>query len=77
MSLEREDLRGRCDPAYKAALKAICNARGITEADFIESVVCREIEQIVHDAQAIAASAPVLGISAPKCDAADSARNSR
>lgn len=68
MSIERADLRGRCSPEHKSALQAICDARGISEADFIEAVVCRAIEYIVHDAQSIADKSPRLGISAGKWD---------
>lgn len=61
MSLERQDVRSKLDPDVKRALQAICDARGITESDFIEELLVPEIKRLVHEAHAIAARTPGAG----------------
>ena len=39
MSLERPDIKFRLDPEYHEALRVICDAKGVTLAQFVESVV--------------------------------------
>lgn len=68
MSLERPDIRARVSPECKDAIQAICHARGITEADFIEQIVCREVTAIVHEAESIAAALEFTKKSATTCD---------
>jgi hypothetical protein len=53
MSLERQDIRSKLDPDMKRALQAICDARGITESDFIEELLVPEIKRLVHEASVI------------------------
>ncbi|MHB8815462.1 MAG: hypothetical protein ACYDAE_19635 [Steroidobacteraceae bacterium] len=61
MSLERQDIRGKLDPDMHRALQAICDARGITMAEFIEALLVPEIRRLVHEAHAIAARTPGPG----------------
>lgn len=56
MSLPRRDVRFYLDASMHEALTAICNQRGITLGDFVESVVVREIEHIAHEAIELAAA---------------------
>lgn len=53
MSLERQDIRAKLDPDMKRALQAICDARGITEAEFIENLIVPELRRLVHEASLI------------------------
>lgn len=53
MSLERQDIRAKLDPDMKRALQAICDARGITEAEFIENLIVPELQRLVHEASVI------------------------
>lgn len=53
MSLERQDIRAKLDPDMKRALQAICDAKGITEAEFIENLLVPEITRLVHEASVI------------------------
>ena len=62
MSLDRPDIKYRLDPAYHTALKRICDARGMTLAEFTERLMEREIRLIVHEASLVAQSAADLGI---------------
>ena len=62
MSLERKDVRAKLDHDMHEALKAICDARGLDVGEFIESIVVREVRQVVHDAILIADRIPRSGI---------------
>ena len=44
MSLDRQDVRCRLDADKHAALVAICNARGLTVAEFVEALLLPENE---------------------------------
>ena len=54
MSLERKDVRGKIDPDLHEALLAICDAKGITQAEFVEALVVPEIKRLIHEAHDIA-----------------------
>lgn len=54
MTLERQDVRGKIDADLHEALLAICEAKGITQAEFIESLVVPEIKRLIHEATVIA-----------------------
>lgn len=49
MSLDRQDVRAKLDPDMKTALRIYCDIKGITEAEYIESVLVPLLEQFVHD----------------------------
>jgi hypothetical protein len=70
MSLPREDARCRLDPEYHAALLAICDAEGVTIAQFLEQLLVPVIRDRVHAANVIAQRTVGLGIGATKCDTA-------
>lgn len=63
MSLERQDARTKLDPEYHAALVAICDAEGVTIAEFIERLLVPIIRDRVHAANVIASRTAGLGIS--------------
>lgn len=54
MTLERQDVRGKIDADLHDALLAICEAKGITQAEFVESLIVPEIKRLVHEATLIA-----------------------
>jgi hypothetical protein len=54
MSHERQDVRGKLDPDMKDAFRVMCDIKGVTEAEFIESILVPVIEQFVHDSIAAA-----------------------
>ena len=49
MSLERKDVRAYLDADLDAALTALCNVRGTTKADWIESVIAPVLRDIVRE----------------------------
>lgn len=49
MSLERKDARCYLDAEVHAAMVELCNARGITIADFIEGLVAPEVVRLKHE----------------------------
>lgn len=53
MSLERQDIRAKLDADVHEALTAICDARGITVGEFVESLLVPEIKRLVHEASVI------------------------
>jgi hypothetical protein len=53
MSLERQDVRAKLDADVHEALVAICDARGVTVGEFIESLLVPEIKRVVHEATVI------------------------
>jgi hypothetical protein len=63
MSLERQDVRTKLDPADHAALVSICDLDGKTIAEFIEAIVVPVIRKRVHDANLLAVRHPLPGIS--------------
>ena len=61
MSLDREDVRTKLDPDMHRVLKAICDAEGVTIAEFVERVLVPVIRRRVHEAIAIADAVRVSG----------------
>lgn len=62
MSLERKDVRAKLDHDTHAALEILCEVQGVTQAQFIESVLAPVIRRRVHEATLIAARVTVSGI---------------
>ena len=54
MSLERKDVRSKLDPELHAALDAICNEKGVTQADWIESVIAPVLREKVAETMRLA-----------------------
>lgn len=54
MSLERQNINAKLDPDTHRALKAICDAEGVTMAEFIERILVPVITRRVHEARLIA-----------------------
>jgi hypothetical protein len=54
MSLERQNINAKLDPEMHRALKAICDAEGVTMAEFIERILVPVISRRVHEARLIA-----------------------
>lgn len=63
MSLDRQDVRAKLDHEFHAALVAICDAEGITIAEFVERLLVPAIRDRVHVATVIAGRVASLGIS--------------
>mgnify|MGYP000016365547 FL=1 len=61
MSLEREDVRAKLDHDMHRALKAICDAEGVTIAEFVENLLVPVITRRVHEATLIADAVRGLG----------------
>lgn len=49
MALERKDVRAYLDADQHAALTAYCNMKGLTVADWIESVISPVLTEIVRE----------------------------
>ncbi len=63
MSLERKDVRAKLDPRWHDLMRAVADARGISDAEWVEELVMRELKHQVHVASVIAAAADRAGIS--------------
>jgi hypothetical protein len=63
MSLERKDFRGRLDPAWHDLMRSVADAHGVTDAEWIESLIKAELTKIVHVSTVIAQAAQRAGIS--------------
>lgn len=62
MSLERKDFRGRLDPAWHDLMRAVADAEGVSDGEWIEALILRELERRVHVASVISAAAERAGI---------------
>lgn len=49
MSLERKDVRAKLDPELHGALNVICERDGLTQADWIESVIAPLLRKEIQD----------------------------
>ncbi len=54
MALERKDIRAKLDADLHGAMKAIAEADGMDDGEWIESVLVPEIKRRVHAAKLIA-----------------------
>lgn len=54
MALPRKDVKVNFDVPVHEAIRAICNRRGITMAEFCEQIVERHVMDLVHDATVLA-----------------------
>ena len=63
MSLERKDVRAKLDADLHAALTAICDLDGVTQAEFVEAVLIPVLQKRVHDAIELARAVERPGIS--------------
>lgn len=61
MSLDRVDVRAKVDPDVHEALMRICNAKGLTQGEFIEALLVRRIKRLIHEANLIADKSPDPG----------------
>lgn len=62
MALERKDFRGKLDPAWHEFMRAIADAEGVTDAEWIERLVMRELRQKAHDVSLLAEAARRAGL---------------
>lgn len=76
MSLKREEARTYLDPDVHRALKAICDARGMTVAQFLEDLVVPEVNRLVHESTVIVDALRNAGISRKKPEKSGEARRS-
>lgn len=63
MALERKDFRGKLDPDWHEMMRAIADAEGVGDGEWIEALILRELKSRVHAASVIAAAAHRLGLS--------------
>ena len=66
MALERKDARLKLDHDVHAALKEICELRGVDMGEWIEALVVPEVKRQVHDAMVLTERLQRLGISGKK-----------
>ena len=62
MALPRKDVKFWLDPEYHAALREICDMRGITLGEFVERLVVAEVDRVLHEASELHARTARLGI---------------
>ena len=65
MALDRKDFRGKLDPSWHEMMRAVADAEGVGDGEWIEALILRELKSRVHAASVIADAARRLGISAP------------
>lgn len=63
MALERKDFRGKLDPSWHELMRAVADAEGVGDGEWIEALIVRELKQRVHVASVIADAARRAGIS--------------
>lgn len=63
MALERKDFRGKLDPDWHEMMRAVADAEGVGDGEWIEALILRELKNRVHAASVIADTARRLGIS--------------
>lgn len=63
MALERKDFRGKLDPDWHEMMRAVADAEGVGDGEWIEALILRELKSRVHAASVIADAARRLGIS--------------
>lgn len=76
MSLERKDFRGKLDPSWHELMRAVADAEGVGDGEWIEALILRELQKRVHVASVIAAAARRAGISGNGRESAGNARTS-
>lgn len=54
MSLPRKDIKLAVDTDIHAALKAICDMRGKGLGEYIEALVIRDVQAVVHEVSVLA-----------------------
>ena len=62
MSLPRKDIKFWLDAEYHAALREICDMRGMTLGEFVERLAVAEIDRVLHEASELHARTARLGI---------------
>jgi hypothetical protein len=75
MSLPRKDVKFWLDPEYHAALREICDMRGLTLGEFVEDLVVTEVDRVLHEASELHARTARLGIVWNQAERAVHARN--
>ncbi len=63
MSLERKDVRAKLHPTWHDMMRAVADSQGLTDAEWLEALIVRELKQQVHVATVIASAAQRAGIS--------------
>jgi hypothetical protein len=61
--LERKDFRGKLDPRWHELMRAVADADGVGDGEWIEALIVRELQKRVHAASLIDAAARRAGIS--------------
>lgn len=63
MSLERKDIRAKLHPAWHDLMRAVADSQNLTDAEWLEALIVRELKAQVHVASVIASAAQRAGIS--------------
>lgn len=63
MSLERKDFRGKPAAEWHELMRAVADADGVGDGEWIEALIVRELRRRVHAASVIAAAARRTGLS--------------
>lgn len=63
MSLERKDIRAKLDAEWHELLRAVADADGLADGEWIESLILRELRARIHQASVVAAAAARVGLS--------------
>lgn len=61
--LDRKDFRGRLDPSWHELMRAVADAEAMSDGEWIEALIVRELRRRVHAATVIADAARRVGIS--------------
>jgi hypothetical protein len=62
MALDRKDFRGKLDASWHDFMRAVADAEGLNDGEWIEQLVLRELKAKVHAASVIADAAQRAGI---------------
>lgn len=62
MALDRKDFRGKLDASWHDVMRAVAEAEGLNDGEWIELLVLRELKSKVHVASVIADAAQRAGI---------------
>lgn len=60
--LDRKDFRGKLDPKWHELMRAVADAEGVGDGEWIEALIVRELQRKVHVATVIASAARRAGI---------------
>lgn len=75
--LDRKDFRGKLDPTWHELMRAVADADGVGDGEWIEALIVRELQKRVHAASLIADAARRAGIAGNLRESPGKAGNGR